>query len=58
MVLETEIFLKYWPLLVAGLALFKASMSAAMFRCSCSTENEARPIVHCTMPPLSVRYCT
>ena len=46
------------PFAPAGLARVSASISAPRFSCSASTVNDARPIVHCTMPPLSVRYCT
>src|SRR5690242_1182087 len=41
-----------------GFALLIAAMSASRFSASASTSNEARPIVHCTMPDLSARYCT
>src|SRR5574340_309828 len=46
------------PLELAGLARCSASSRAARFSFRSSTLNEARPIVQCTMPPLSVRYCT
>src|SRR3990167_11232593 len=55
---ETATFFKYTPLLVAGLALIKASINAARLPCSLSLSNERRPIVPCTMPPLSTRNWT
>ena len=41
-----------------GLALFSASTSATRFSFSASSVNDARPIVHWTMPALSARNCT
>ena len=47
------------PLVPAGFALFSASISASEVRLQLLRAwNDARPIVHWTMPPLSVRYCT
>src|SRR5688500_8300953 len=46
------------PFVDAGLALLIAAMSASRFSASASTSNEARPMVHCTIPALSARYCT
>src|SRR6185436_17995936 len=57
-VLDTESFFRKIPFVAAGLALFRASTSAARFSRSCSGVNEARPIVHCTTPALSARNCT
>src|SRR6185369_12472781 len=58
MVDETATFLRYTPLLVAGLALFKASISATKLPCSLSDSNERRPSVAWMMPALSARNCT
>jgi hypothetical protein len=44
MVDETATFFKYTPLLDAGLALVKASISAARLPCSLSVSNERRPM--------------
>ena len=46
------------PLIPCGFAFDSASISAARFVLSWSGVNEARPIVHWTMPALSVRYWT
>src|SRR5690348_12318760 len=46
------------PFVAVGFALLIAAMSASKFSTSASTGNEARPIVHCTMPALSARYWT
>src|SRR5688572_1095824 len=46
------------PLVEAGLALLIAAISASRFSASAATSNDARPIVHCTMPALSALYCT
>src|SRR5580765_7772778 len=46
------------PFTPCGFALFSASINATRFVFSCSGVNDARPIVHWTMPALSVRYCT
>src|SRR5512147_2914892 len=58
MVLETDTFLRYTPLADEGLDLLMAPRRASKFSARASTGNEARPIVHCTMPALSARYCT
>src|SRR6266446_6013820 len=46
------------PLVPEGLDLFNASINARKFSFSASSANEARPMVHCTMPDLSARYWT
>ena len=46
------------PFVPCGRALLSASISAIRLVLSCSGSNDARPIVHWTMPPLSVRYWT
>src|SRR5687768_8412200 len=46
------------PLLDAGLALFRASSSAARLPISFSSSNERRPMVPWMMPALSTRNCT
>src|ERR1700704_3399993 len=57
-VLDTETFLRKIPFVAAGFDLFSASSSAARLSRSCSGENDARPMVHWTMPDLSARNCT
>src|SRR2546421_5291295 len=46
------------PFSDAGFALPMAPSNASKFSASASTSKDARPIVHCTMPALSARYCT
>src|SRR5712692_8883408 len=46
------------PFVEEGFALLIALINASKFSASASTSKEARPIVHCTMPALSARYCT
>src|SRR5712671_7791581 len=57
-VLDTETFFKKMPFDADGFDLFSASTSAARLSRNCSGVNEARPIVHWTMPDLSARNCT
>ena len=52
---ETETRLKYCPLADAGLALCSADIRASKFSSRSSAENEALPIVQCTIPALSIR---
>src|SRR5262245_49350763 len=55
-VLDTDIFFRKFPFTPEGLDLFTASTRAFRFWASASIVNEARPIVHWTMPVLSARY--
>src|SRR4051812_3345098 len=55
---DTATLRRYTPLLDAGLALFRASISAVRLPCSLSASNERRPRVAWMMPALSARYCT
>ena len=45
MVLDTATLRKYKPLLVAGLAVTRASTNAAILPCNFSLSNERRPII-------------
>jgi hypothetical protein len=58
MVDETATFLRYTPLLEAGLALVRASISAARLPCSLSDSNERRPMVAWTMPAYELAMLT
>ena len=55
MVELTEIFCRYWPFEVAGLAFTRSISSACRFDFSASSSKLALPIVQWMMPALSVR---
>ena len=58
MVEETATLRRYTPLLLAGLALFSASIRARRLPVSLSDSKERRPIVAWMIPALSTRNCT
>ena len=55
MVELTEIFCRYWPFEVAGLAFTRSISSACRFDFSASSSKLALPMVQWMMPALSVR---